>query len=439
MPSKSFRWTNESVRRFARNESPIDRMERIARASVLEAAESGWLGPPYDPIELATSRGIRVQPNASIADARVFVSNDQYILEYNPNRTRGRVNFSIAHEIAHTFFEDCREKVRDRVSNPTRTDDWQLEMLCNIGAAEILMPVGALPSDIDATTSIEDLMALRKQFQVSSEALLIRLVKLSSSRIACFAASPTARTTSPNYRMDYCIASQSWADIGRVLHRQSFSSDILNECVAIGTTAKGDETWLAGCPTLHVEAMALPPYPKTKSLRVVGVIRPASDVPQVRKVEYRLGDAADFTSNYATAILHLVNDKAKSWGGKGFAQSLKAKHPTAFSDYHEWTTLYHDRHKLGGVHVAALADNKYVVSIVAQAGYGPARKARIRYGALDIGLTEASERLRKLGVVCVQMPRIGSGQAGGHWDLIAGLIHERLVLTGLDVRVIDLS
>ena len=439
MPPKSFRWTNASVRRFAQDESPIDKMERVARASVLEAAESGWLGPPYDPIELAKSRGIRVQPNASIADARVFVANDKYILEYNPNRTRGRVNFSIAHEIAHTFFEDCKERVRNRANNPTRTNDWQLEMLCNIGAAEILMPVGALPSDIDITTSIEELMELRKRFQVSLEALLIRLVKLSSSRIACFAASRIASPSVPSYRMDYCIASQSWADIGRNLRRKSFSSNILSECVAIGTTAKGDETWLATCPTLHVEAVALPPYPKTNFLRMVGVIRPASDVPHVRKVEYRLGDATDFTANYAAAIVHLVNDKAKSWGGQGFARTLKSKYPTAYSDYHEWTTRYHDRHKLGGVHVAALPDDKYVVSIVAQAGYGPARKARIRYSALDVGLMVASERLRKLGVVCVQMPRIGSGQAGGHWDLIAGLIHERLVSTGLDVRVIDLS
>ena len=55
-----------------------------------------------------------MRPNAAVADARVFWVNGRFEIEYNPHRPRGRVNFSIAHEIAHTFFEDCAEEVRNR-------------------------------------------------------------------------------------------------------------------------------------------------------------------------------------------------------------------------------------------------------------------------------------------------------------------------------------
>ena len=100
-----FDWTNISVRRFAKDENPVEKMEDVTREIVLAAIENGWSGPPFDPIELANIRGIRVRPNASIAEARVFVVNDGFEIEYNPNKSRGRVNYSIAHEMAHTFFE----------------------------------------------------------------------------------------------------------------------------------------------------------------------------------------------------------------------------------------------------------------------------------------------------------------------------------------------
>lgn len=440
MVSKTgFNWTNISVRQFARNENPVEKMERVARELVLDAVEHGWSGPPFDPIELATLRGIRVRPNASIAEARVFVVNDAFEIEYNPNKSRARVNYSIAHEMAHTFFEDCKDKVRNRGVEPSDASSWQLEMLCNIGAAEILMPVGTFPDDVEPTTSIEDLVGLRAKFQVSVEAVLIRLVKLASSPMACFAASPLRDVGLSNYRIDYCIASKMWPGIGAALRGKSVVSQVLDECVAIGTTAHGDETWVGGDDSnLRVEAVGLPPYPGTNDLRIVGVIRPTVDAATVYDVEYRLGDAAEFSTKSAAAIVHVVNDKAKSWGRYGFSRSLKARYPTAFHDYRNWTIEDPDKHRLGGLHVAVLPEDRYVVSVVAQAGYGPAAKPRIRYGALDQGLESAAQILTDLGVVYVQMPRIGAGQAGGNWALIAGIVRERLVSVGLDVRVYDL-
>ena len=82
--------------------------------------------------------------------------------------------------------------------------------------------------------------------------------------------------------------------------------------------------------------------------------------------------------------------------------------------------------------------NRYVVSLVAQKGYGPSAGPRIQYGALDMALRDARVRLGETGVRTVQMPKIGAGQAGGNWRVIEGLIRERLVSAGFEVRVIEL-
>ncbi len=437
MPPKAFKWSNPSVVRFADGNSPIKKMEQVARDFVLHAMETGWSGPPFDPVDLAALKGIRVRPNASILDARILIDNGNCVIEYNPHKAKGRVNYSIAHEIAHTFFSDWDEEIRNRSVESRASNNWQLEMLCNIGAAEILMPAGVFPASAGAAVSIEDLMVLRKKYQVSAEAILIRFTKLASSPVACFAASRLAEGGPSKYRIDYCIASQAWSRFEKALRRSTVISASLDECIAIGSTARGRETWLSDYPDVHVEAVALPPYPGSNGLRIAGLVRPGPEVPEVSDLEYRHGNAAVFTSNCSAAIVHLVNDKAKNWGGIGFSRELKRRHPGASRDFRAWTMGCPSAHHLGGLHLAELPEHRYVLSIVAQSGYGPSAKPRIRYAALDLGLQKASRCLSELGVMTVQMPRIGSGQAGGNWNVVAGMIRERLVSSGIKVRVVD--
>ena len=70
--------------------------------------------------------------------------------------------------------------------------------------------------------------------------------------------------------------------------------------------------------------------------------------------------------------------------------------------------------------------------MVAQHGYGPSTRPRIRYGAL----TDALDQLEAIASdrrASVHMPRIGVGHAGGNWELISELIDERLVRRGVPV------
>ena len=432
-------WTNASVVDFAGGANPVEKMEEQARQAVLDAVDQGWDGPPFDPIELANILKISVRPNAAVPDARVSPTDRGYEIEYNPHRPLGRVNFSIAHEIAHTFFPDCAEKVRNRSREGPSESDWQLEVLCNVGAAELTMPVGMFPPEEDAVVTIEELMQVRKNFQVSAEAVLIRLVKLASSSVACFSATRVLKKdNTAEYRMDYRIGSSHWSEGLSRWSRRWFRSGVLDGCVAIGTTSKGSEAWEADGPEIHLEAVALPPLPGTRNLRIAGFMRPASEVPDVKGIDYRQGNAAIFGWDADAAIVHIVNDRARRWGPRGFAKAMRYEHPSAYHDYAWWKADNPKTTTLGTVHMAKVeGDNRYVVSLVAQRGYGKSAGPRIQYGALDIALSEARDDLNNAGVRNVQMPKIGTGQAGGNWNVIEGLIRERLVSAGFEVRVIE--
>ena len=167
-PTEAGFWTNEAVRPFASTGDPIAMMAQRANRLVLDAIEQGWKGPPFDTFELANLLGISVIPCESIRDARlVAIPRNRYRIEYNPSQPRVRVLFSVAHEIAHTLFPDCRKRVRNRVARHHMVDDdWQLEMLCNIGAAELLMPVGSFPEIGESGFSIDLLLQLQERFQV---------------------------------------------------------------------------------------------------------------------------------------------------------------------------------------------------------------------------------------------------------------------------------
>ncbi len=120
-------------------------IEHRARELSLQAHGGGWEGPPYDPFELADPLGIEIVARQDLDDARLVASAGGPRIEFNPQRRPARVRFSVAHEIGHFLFDDYGERVRYRDSVKRREDDWQLEILCNVAAAEFLMPAGAFP------------------------------------------------------------------------------------------------------------------------------------------------------------------------------------------------------------------------------------------------------------------------------------------------------
>ena len=176
-----WRWTNRSVALMAGDTDPVDAISDKARKLVLDALDKGWRGPPFDPFWLANLCKIEFVAKAGVRDARtVPVGRGQrFRIEFNPTRPAARVRYSVAHEIAHTLFPDCATAVRHRAARSELAgDEWQLEALCNVAAAELLMPLGSFPNLREESMTIERLVELRRTFAVSTEALLIRAVRV---------------------------------------------------------------------------------------------------------------------------------------------------------------------------------------------------------------------------------------------------------------------
>jgi len=348
------------------------------------------------------------------------------------------VRYSIAHELAHTLFQDCGEVARYRLGrHEQQADDWQLEMLCNVGAAEFLMPVGSFPDLKTQPLEIDRLLALRSSYDVSTEALLLRVARLTEQPCAMFTASrkETGEATG-RYHIDYMVSSRAWTS--RVASGTPLPKNtLLGDCTAIGYTAKGDENWPENLGSVHVECVGIPPYPSKSYPRIVGILRPLSHRQSEPPILTVLkGDATEPRGGGQRIIAHVVNDKAPLWGA-GFGLAMRKKWPTVQDRFRDWAMGNPKEFRLGSVFSSEIDANTTAFQMVCQHGYGPSPKPRLRYSALQTCLEKLAEAatLRK---ATVHMPRIGSGQAGGSWGLVQQLIDEKLCANGLNVAVYDL-
>ncbi len=267
------RCTHPSVNSISTSGNPVEDIQNRARTVVFSAIQKGWSGPPFDPFGLADILKINVIASEDVLDAHMIpTKGGKLTIEFNPNRPKSRIRYSIAHELAHTLFPDCAQRVRERQKREEmEPGDWQVEMLCNIGAAEFLMPIGSFPDLAGEKLNIDILMDLRKKYEVSAEALLLRVVKLTDECCVVFCSSRRelqSRTT--YYHIDYMVPSRTnnkTLPVGSKLPRGS----VVKECTVVGYTAKGDEDWPNNFGRVHVESIALPPYPSHPYPRVAGL------------------------------------------------------------------------------------------------------------------------------------------------------------------------
>lgn len=437
-------WTNASVVKFLKamgETDPVRAITRRAREVALEAMDKGWSGPPFDPLQLADFLGIPVSPRHEIRDARTLPGPSGGVLvEFNPNRPSARVRYSIAHEIAHTLFPDCRDRIRHRsMHDELQGDEWQLEAICNVGAAELLMPLGSLKSAKDSELTIEALLSLRRQFEVSMEAVLIRIVRLTEAPVRMFCASRLeSGRHQGQFLLSYTIGSQGWSTIGAGSDDAPPPTTVLSECTAIGFTAAATESW--GRTRVHVEAVGIPPYPGSRFPRVVGILKPVDKVAHqsgATSLKFVRGDALKPRGSGPRIVVHVVNDKSPNWGGGGFAQALKKRWPEAQTDFRQLIAQHRQALSLGNARIVGMPDGVLVASVVAQKGYGESVGPRIRYAALRKGLAAVADAAADKGAT-VHMPRIGTGQGRGSWSVIEDIIQAVFGEKGVSVTVYDL-
>jgi Zn-dependent peptidase ImmA (M78 family) len=440
LPPDPERWTNRSVIKLAAGNDPVKVISEKARAVVVDAIDKGWGGPPFDPIWLANHLGIPTMGRDDVRDARIVAREDGgLVIEFNPSRPRNRTRYSIAHEIGHTLFPDCSERIRHRAAyHELRGDEWQLEALCNIAAAEFLMPVGSFPNLARSELSVDHLLGLRQEYGVSTESLLIRVTRRSAEPVAMFAASRfESRPGRDRYQVDYSIQAPAWrAPIrrGMLIPEQS----VVSECTAIGYTAKGREKWQGSSGEFTIECVGIPPYPSGIWPRVVGLLTtPSVATSNSPDITYLKGDALEPRGEGPVIVAQVVNDATANWGGRGFAKAVKNRAPAVQEDFRRWVAMHRARFSLGESRLYQAAQNMSFFSMICQEGYGPSATPRLRYAPLQKCLIELGDTARQLAA-SVHMPRIGAGQAGGSWEIIEELIRQEVCGRDVPVTVYDL-
>lgn len=436
------KWRNPSVRLLAGDKDPIEVIRTKAKELVFEAIDSGKVTLPVDPYKLAESRAIGVVARPDIKDAQTVPGrNGRPLIEYNPARPKSRIRFSICHELAHTLFPDCLEQVRHRGLHTHHSSvDNELELLCNVAAAELLLPMGMIESDVnDRALSIDLALDLRRRYEASTEAVLLRLLGLSTSQCGVFTAlaeDAGGDLSAVRYRIEYVKTSRGWlpgVKRGDYLPRGS----VVGECTVVGTTAKGEEVWNRNHEPIRVEAVGTPPYPGEQVLpRIVGLIFPAGRTPKSSETSFELlrGSALEPRGQGVKIVAHVVNDATPNWGA-GFGKAVQSKWPKAQQHFREKFETIRGT-KLGSTFCSRVSEDVQTFQMVCQRGYGPSPRPRIRYGALRSCLAE----LRQLALresASVHMPRIGTGEAGGSWELVSSLIAEELCSEGISVVIYD--
>jgi len=434
-------WTHHSVSALAGNADPVQVITEKARAKAMEAIQSGWSGPPYDPFQLADLLKIPVVARQDISEARTVPAKSGFVIEFNPNRPRNRVRYSICHELAHTLFPDCGERVRNRMTHESmRGDDWQLETLCNIGAAELLMPIGTVPKLAGEHLTIDAVLESRKQHEVSAEAVLLRAIRLTTDQCAVFAASRRQYPTgsSDQYFIDYGVSSRSWV-AGAIYAGTGLPKDtVLGECLAIGVKAKGHEDWGGSVGSVRIECVGVPPYPNHMFPRVVGIVKPQRQAPtNIASIAYIPGDATQPRAGGFRIVAQIVNDSAFTWGG-GLSLVVRKKWPEAQQSFRAWAE--HDRRnlRLGNLHYVTVDSSLGIASLIAQHGYGASPTPRIRYLHLQACLEKLAQSAQEYKAT-VHIPKLGCGQAGGSWPIVRELVEESLCGRGVKVYVYELA
>lgn len=150
-------------------------------------------GDPSLPISvdiLASLRGISRSEEAPVHSPDAELVPDGrggMTMRVNVDHPETRQRFSVAHEISHTFFPEyttkawCRTDARYR--SRENAEDF-LEMLCDVGAAELLFPQPWFGRDAATVTDAAGIITLASTYHASREAAIRRYAETSPESVA---------------------------------------------------------------------------------------------------------------------------------------------------------------------------------------------------------------------------------------------------------------
>jgi hypothetical protein len=260
-------------------------IRRLAREKVAYAKALRWEGPPFNPRILTGIFGIRCKEVAHEigSEGRLIRYPDgKPWIEYRRGRLPERQRFTILHEFAHTFFPDFCDylPLNDAPSENESAAEKQFENLCDVAAAEMLMPAEDFQADLGKVSCFgcEAVLDLARRFEASIDAATHRAVELVDS-LGCAAMFLTdqkgAHSGYGPLWVKYCCCNplfKGFISPGTTPPKASVVIDCYNN--GSGFTCAAKETWwIKGSPrTWLVQAAKLPSitenpeYPKVVAL-----------------------------------------------------------------------------------------------------------------------------------------------------------------------------
>ncbi len=160
-------------------------------------------------------------------------------------------------------------------------------------------------------------------------------------------------------------------------------------------------------------------------------------------IHYIKGDATEPIGEGRKLIVHICNDIG-AWGA-GFTGALDNKWEIVGNFYRDWFENENGHFEpmvLGDIQIIIAESDIQVCNMIAQCGVRTRNNTKpIDYKALRKCLERVSDHLLldSIGfdLPTIHMPRIGTGLAGGKWELIEPIIEEEL--SDFDVYVYTLE
>jgi hypothetical protein len=275
---------------------PVLVIRERAKEVLAHTRSMGWSGPPFDPRVLASCLGIKVRMEllGPERDAYIYPLNATELeIVYDPTRPASRQNFSICHEVSHTLFPDGYEMVRNRSRARERFDpDRELEYLCDVAAAELLLPETEFMDDVERYGfGLDSVAILRERYQASRQAVILRMVQLDRGQSAAVFLEERLKPSeiagrkqlpligdpiepAPKLRIAYAVPSPAFA-VFLPEHKSIPDDSCAYRAVEGSDVEKAREAWsIPGLPECEVEAMVMPAGDAPDaSVRAVAVLR----------------------------------------------------------------------------------------------------------------------------------------------------------------------
>lgn len=267
-----YRCTHPSVLALAEGDKrPVEEIVRALARETLEeanalllAVDENWSPPPFDPFLIAQVLGIRCveTTHSGLEDAMLLVKNGVPTILYRKHRIKSRIRFSVFHEIAHTLFPNYEETVQFRKKRRFALfePEGQLESLCDLAAAEMLMPRDLFLDDLDRRGfGVTRVSWLQKRYGASLEAVCLRMAKLST--VPCAILRLTYRRQKPKSHEKKYVPGQMDGVMKnmRVIHSavsDGFVDQISKHIAVPGTSCIHKAAW-EGCATDGEEVLDL--------------------------------------------------------------------------------------------------------------------------------------------------------------------------------------